>query len=190
MTTPTTAAIYTPYGDILSQGLQTATVCDQAIQCARRAARDRGVPVVLDDSDGVWLVQPAGSVAQLDREAWRAGEVRRLDRVAPVATYGVTIRLEIVAPNADAAELAVEGVLDAGTLQDAINGYSEACDEGDIEVASCTFSSASGRPVLRRCEACSGAGPCLWDRRTGRYSCRDCHSEPDDPFFTRDQDDA
>jgi len=37
---------------------------------------------------------------------------------------------------------------------------------------------------MRRCEPCGGPGPCLWDRPSGRYACQDCHSEPDDEFFT------
>jgi len=36
---------------------------------------------------------------------------------------------------------------------------------------------------LRRCEPCGGPGPSLWDPKTGRYSCKKCHSQPNDPFF-------
>lgn len=30
---------------------------------------------------------------------------------------------------------------------------------------------------LRRCEACGGAGPVIYDSHTGKYSCRSCHTD-------------
>ena len=36
---------------------------------------------------------------------------------------------------------------------------------------------------LRKCEACHGPGPALWDPPTQRYTCKQCHSEPEDPFI-------
>lgn len=98
--------------------------------------------------------------------------------------YSLTVVVRLTAPSPSAAELAVESALDGGALQDAINGYSDACDEGDVCVTSCLASSARKR--YRSCEACSGPGPCLYDpHEGGRYVCVDCHTAPDDPFFHR-----
>ena len=47
-------------GDVITQGLQGSSVCDDAIRFARNIAADRGEPVVLDDDDGAWLVHPDG----------------------------------------------------------------------------------------------------------------------------------
>ncbi|MFM1991296.1 MAG: hypothetical protein RJA99_4253 [Pseudomonadota bacterium] len=63
------ATIYTTDGDYLSQGLQGSDVCDHAIQTARMWAEQRNEAVVLEDDDGVWLVQPDGSTSDYSH-AW------------------------------------------------------------------------------------------------------------------------
>ncbi len=48
-------------GDVICEGLQSHTVCDEAMQAARGIAADRGEPVVLDDDGQEWIVQPDGT---------------------------------------------------------------------------------------------------------------------------------
>lgn len=48
-------------GEVISQGLQGCCMCDQAMRAARETARVLNEPVVLDDDDGTWLVNPDGS---------------------------------------------------------------------------------------------------------------------------------
>lgn len=55
------AAIYDyETGGTLTEGLQGSQVCDEAVQIARRMAASRGVPVLLVDDDGDWVVMPDG----------------------------------------------------------------------------------------------------------------------------------
>ena len=46
--------------EYISEGLQGSDVCDEAIRAARLIAKERDRPVVLDDDDGVWIVDPSG----------------------------------------------------------------------------------------------------------------------------------
>ena len=58
------AAIYDyETGNTITEGLQGCDTCDRAINMAIEMAAERGVPVVLDDDDGQWLVKPDGSPA-------------------------------------------------------------------------------------------------------------------------------
>lgn len=52
-------------GNEITAGLQGCTVCDEAIQAARRIAEDRDEPVELHDDDGEWLVHPDGECERL-----------------------------------------------------------------------------------------------------------------------------
>lgn len=54
------ATIYTTDFATLTEGLQPCTVCDEAIQTARRIAADRQEDVLLSDADGLWRVHPDG----------------------------------------------------------------------------------------------------------------------------------
>ncbi len=47
-------------GDVICEGLQSHTVCDEAMQAALGIAADRGEPVVLDDGEE-WIVHPDGT---------------------------------------------------------------------------------------------------------------------------------
>ena len=60
------ATIYDANGDVLSDVLQGCKVCDEAIQAARRRAKDRKEDVVLEDDDGLWLVHPDGTANEHD----------------------------------------------------------------------------------------------------------------------------
>jgi hypothetical protein len=51
-------------GEYITQGLQGSNSCDEAIQMATRMANERQEPVVLDDDDGQWVVNPDGSVEE------------------------------------------------------------------------------------------------------------------------------
>lgn len=75
------ATIYTTDGNILTQGLQTADVCNEAIRVARSTAAQRSEDVVLDDSDGVWLVRPDGKAVEISRAAWQS-EDGMIEKVA------------------------------------------------------------------------------------------------------------
>lgn len=55
-------------GEYITQGLGGCNTCDQAIQTARKMAKDRQEPVVLDDDDGQWIVQPDGTVEESDTQ--------------------------------------------------------------------------------------------------------------------------
>jgi len=58
------AAIYDyATGYAITEGLQGCETCDEAIDMAIEIAAERGVPVVLEDDDGNWLVKPDGSPA-------------------------------------------------------------------------------------------------------------------------------
>lgn len=58
-----TASIYTMDGAELTTGLQGCTVCDEAIDLARRTAAERGEDVHLVDDDGEWIAHADGSPA-------------------------------------------------------------------------------------------------------------------------------
>ncbi len=58
--------IYTMTGEILSDGLQSDTVCSEAMQAAKSWARDRNEPVRLEDGDEIWDVYPDGTVEEGD----------------------------------------------------------------------------------------------------------------------------
>jgi NAD(P)H-dependent FMN reductase len=57
----TTASIYDGEGNTITGGLQPASVCDEAIQAARRIAAESGDDVYLEDDDGNWIVSPDGT---------------------------------------------------------------------------------------------------------------------------------
>jgi hypothetical protein len=63
MTTTATILDWTT-AETIAAGLQPAARCDEAIIAARRIAADRDEPVLLDDSDGVWRVDPDGSATE------------------------------------------------------------------------------------------------------------------------------
>ncbi len=58
------AAIYTLDSETITEGLQGCSVCDEALQIARRIAAERAETVVLDDDDGLWLVAPDGTCTE------------------------------------------------------------------------------------------------------------------------------
>ncbi len=62
------ADIYTQSGEEITMGLQSSTVCDEAIQAAKGIARDRGESVRLEDGDDAYDVYPDGTVE--DAEDW------------------------------------------------------------------------------------------------------------------------
>ncbi|RJQ46858.1 MAG: hypothetical protein C4534_02090 [Gaiellales bacterium] len=63
------AAVYDHMtGDQITVGLQGSSVCDEAITIARELARDREAPVLLDDDDGEWVVEPSGTCRPLTRQ--------------------------------------------------------------------------------------------------------------------------
>ena len=46
-------------GDLITDGLQGSTVCDEALQIAKEIAERRDTPVLLGDDDGEsWIVYP------------------------------------------------------------------------------------------------------------------------------------
>jgi len=59
------AGVYTRYGVTIAEGLQGCHICDEAIQIAISAARERGVAVELLDDDGEWIVHPDGACSLL-----------------------------------------------------------------------------------------------------------------------------
>lgn len=64
------AAIYNMLdGTAITQGLQGCSVCDEAIQAARRIAADRGEDVHLVDDDGEWIVHPDGTADEAPVQA-------------------------------------------------------------------------------------------------------------------------
>jgi hypothetical protein len=70
------ATIYsTKTGDTISAGLQSGIVCDEAINTARRIARERNETVILDDPEdgGEFLVGPRGGV-----RTWTAKMKRKM----------------------------------------------------------------------------------------------------------------
>ena len=66
------ATIYTTDGKILTEGLQPAWVCDEAIRIAGVIAEELEDSVVLDDSDGVWLVKVDKETIEIDRAQWES----------------------------------------------------------------------------------------------------------------------
>lgn len=66
------AEIYSQDGNELTVGLQGSAVCDEAIQSARRIAKDRGESVRLEDDGEAWDVYPDGSRQQA--EHWEPAE--------------------------------------------------------------------------------------------------------------------
>lgn len=52
--------IYDGNGNELTCGLQSSSVCDEAIIAARNIARDRGEPVYLEDGEDRTTVHPDG----------------------------------------------------------------------------------------------------------------------------------
>ena len=62
------ATIYTMNAEEITDGLQSHTVCDEAIRAARNIAADRGETVRLEDGDRLLDVHPDGSVE--DGESW------------------------------------------------------------------------------------------------------------------------
>ncbi len=54
------ADIYTQSGEEIAMGLQSSTVCDEAIRAAKGIARDRGESVRLEDGDDAYDVYPDG----------------------------------------------------------------------------------------------------------------------------------
>ena len=60
------ATILSIDGAWITGGLQGCTVCDEAIQAARRTAARTGESVLLEDDDGWWVVAPDGSTEAAD----------------------------------------------------------------------------------------------------------------------------
>lgn len=56
------AAIFNKYGDAIAMGLQSQTVCDQAIDAARGLAADRSEEVYLEDDGDLLTVYPDGDI--------------------------------------------------------------------------------------------------------------------------------
>lgn len=61
----TTATITDLNGDILSDGLQTCDVSDEALNIARRRAEESETAVILCDADGDWRVEPNGDATRI-----------------------------------------------------------------------------------------------------------------------------
>jgi len=60
------ATIYTSDTlETLSAGLQPASVCDEAINTARELSTERRELVLLEDSDGLWLVPAVGKCMEM-----------------------------------------------------------------------------------------------------------------------------
>jgi hypothetical protein len=62
------ADIYTMDGEVITQGLQSDSVCSEAIQAAKSIAAERNEVVRLEDGDDVYDVYPDGTVSE--GEAW------------------------------------------------------------------------------------------------------------------------
>jgi hypothetical protein len=60
--------------NIITEGLQGSDVCNEAINAAKRYAKDRGEDVILDDDDGYWLVSPEGGVREIEADEARSIE--------------------------------------------------------------------------------------------------------------------
>jgi len=68
------ATIYTSDTlEIITDGLQTCRVCDEALNTARELAGERGELVLLEDADGLWLVPRAGKCMEVK---WEGDEIR------------------------------------------------------------------------------------------------------------------
>lgn len=59
------ATIYNSEAYPITDGLQGSDICDDAIRTALRIAADRDESVFLDDDDGLWLVEPDGTVGKV-----------------------------------------------------------------------------------------------------------------------------
>src|SRR6201996_3535233 len=57
----------------ITEGLQTARVCDEAIIAAKRIAKEAGKSVVLEDSDGMWIVDAEGYCEEMSEAERRSG---------------------------------------------------------------------------------------------------------------------
>ncbi len=55
-------------GDFITEGLQSCTVCDDAINLALKLAAKRNESVFLVDEDGNWQVHPNGHIDQQDTD--------------------------------------------------------------------------------------------------------------------------
>lgn len=62
------AAIYTQYGEIITDGLQSDKVSSEAMQAAKSYAKERGEVVHLVDGDDEYRVFPSGQVELADAE--------------------------------------------------------------------------------------------------------------------------
>ncbi len=60
------AEIYTQDGEEITVGLQSSTVCDEAILAARGIAADRDETVRLEDDGDAWDVSPGGSIEEAE----------------------------------------------------------------------------------------------------------------------------
>jgi len=58
------AEIYDRTGNEITVGLQSSAVCDEAIQTAKRIAKDHGQEVYLEDDDERQTVYPNGHVEE------------------------------------------------------------------------------------------------------------------------------
>jgi len=58
------AEIYSRNGEEITVGLQSSSVCDEAIQAARRIAADRDEEVYLEDGDERTTVYPDGTTVE------------------------------------------------------------------------------------------------------------------------------
>ena len=59
------ATIYDSEAYPITDGLQGSDICDEAIRAALRIAADRDEEVFLEDEDGLWLVEPDGTVEKV-----------------------------------------------------------------------------------------------------------------------------
>jgi acyl CoA:acetate/3-ketoacid CoA transferase alpha subunit len=62
-----TARIYDRDANILCDGLQPSSRCDEAVIAAKKLAAHTRRTVALEDSDGWWTVTPGGNVRKLTR---------------------------------------------------------------------------------------------------------------------------
>ena len=62
------ATIYDRDGNLLTAGLQGCNVCDEAIIVAQRIANGMGEPVILEDDDGEWIIEPDAAVDSAEAE--------------------------------------------------------------------------------------------------------------------------
>lgn len=60
------AEIYTQSGEEITVGLQSSTVCDEAIRTAKGIAADCGETVRLEDDGDAWDVSPDGAIEEAE----------------------------------------------------------------------------------------------------------------------------